>query len=65
MEKIKDNHEKDNDRFSQFKAAYDKFKTSMEFEQAQLADYLSIPSFEHKYIGYSDIEVQKLRREIE
>ena len=32
------------------------------FEQAQLADYLSIPSFEHKYIGYSDIEVQKIKR---
>ena len=32
------------------------------FEQAQLADYLSIPSFEHKYVGYSDIEVQKIKR---
>ena len=32
------------------------------FEQAQLADYLSVPSFEHENIGYSDIEVQKIKR---
>ena len=32
------------------------------FEQAQLADYLAVPLFENKFIGYSDIEVQKIKR---
>ena len=32
------------------------------FKQAQLTDYLAVPSFEHKYVGYSDIEVQKIKR---
>jgi len=32
------------------------------FKQAQLADYLGVPLFDNKYIGYSDIEIQKLKR---
>jgi hypothetical protein len=32
------------------------------FQQAQLADYLGVPLFDNKYIGYSDIEIQKLKR---
>ena len=32
------------------------------FEQAQLADFYSIPSFERQHYGYSDIEIQKLKR---
>jgi organic radical activating enzyme len=32
------------------------------FKQAQLADFLSVPLFENKYIGYSDIEIQKIKR---
>ena len=32
------------------------------FEQAQLADFLAVPLFENKYIGYSDIEIQKIKR---
>jgi MoaA/NifB/PqqE/SkfB family radical SAM enzyme len=32
------------------------------FEQAQLVDYLGVPLFEHEYIGYSDVEIQKLKR---
>ena len=35
---------------------------SVIFEQAQYADYLGIPLFENKFIGYSDIEVQKIKR---
>ena len=54
MEKIKETHEKDNDAFRQFKEAYNKFKTSMEFEQAQLGD---IVENEKK-------EIVKLRRNI-
>ena len=30
--------------------------------QAQLMDYLGTPLFDHKYIGYSDIEIQKVKR---
>jgi hypothetical protein len=32
------------------------------FKQAQLADFLAVPLFENKYIGYSDIEIQKIKR---
>jgi hypothetical protein len=32
------------------------------FQQAQLMDYLAVPLFENKYIGYSDIEIQKVKR---
>jgi hypothetical protein len=32
------------------------------FKQAQLVDFLSIPIFEHMHIGYSDIEIQKIKR---
>jgi hypothetical protein len=32
------------------------------FKQAQLTDYLGVPLFDNKYIGYSDIEIQKLKR---
>jgi hypothetical protein len=32
------------------------------FQQAQRADFLSVPLFENKYIGYSDIEIQKIKR---
>jgi len=32
------------------------------FYQAQLADFLAVPLFENKYIGYSDIEIQKIKR---
>ena len=32
------------------------------FEDAQLADFLSVPLFDHKYVGYSDIEIQKIKR---
>ena len=32
------------------------------FKQAQLMDFLGVPLFESKHIGYSDIEVQKVKR---
>ncbi len=32
------------------------------FKQAQDVDYLALPIFEHMYVGYSDIEVQKIKR---
>lgn len=32
------------------------------FEQAQYADFLSTIEFNHKHIGYSDIEIQKIKR---
>ena len=32
------------------------------YEQAQLADFYSIPSFEKQFYGYSDIEIQKIKR---
>ena len=32
------------------------------YQQAQLADFLAVPLFENKYIGYSDIEIQKIKR---
>ena len=32
------------------------------FRDAQLADFLSVPLFDHKYVGYSDIEIQKIKR---
>ena len=32
------------------------------FKQAQLADFLGVPLFENRFIGYSDIEVQKITR---
>ena len=31
-------------------------------EQAQYADYLALPLFQKKYVGYSDIEIQKISR---
>ena len=31
-------------------------------QQAQYADYLGVPLFDNKHIGYSDIEIQKLKR---
>tara|TARA_R100000657_G_C4678864_1_gene126087 strand:- start:1550 stop:2491 length:942 start_codon:yes stop_codon:yes gene_type:complete len=38
-------------------------KWSMEIlQQAQYADYLGVPLFDTKHIGYSDIEIQKLKR---
>lgn len=27
-----------------------------------MADFLAVPLFENKYIGYSDIEIQKIKR---
>ena len=30
--------------------------------QCQQMDYLGVPLFDHKYIGYSDVEIQKLKR---
>jgi organic radical activating enzyme len=32
------------------------------YKQAQLSDFLAVPLFENKYIGYSDIEIQKIKR---
>lgn len=32
------------------------------FKQAQLIDYLGVPHFENVYIGYTDIEIQKIKR---
>lgn len=32
------------------------------YDDAQLADFLSVPLFDHKYVGYSDIEIQKIKR---
>jgi len=32
------------------------------FRTAQYADYLGIPKFDHKHVGYSDIEIQKIKR---
>ena len=34
----------------------------MIYEQAQQADFLGVPLFDHKYVGYSDIEIQKIKR---
>jgi len=31
-------------------------------QQAQLVDYYALPVFEHMYTGYSDIEIQKIKR---
>ena len=31
-------------------------------EHAKLALYYGVPKFDHKYIGYSDVEIQKLKR---
>ena len=31
-------------------------------KQAQLMDFYGVPLFDHKYIGYSDIEIQKGKR---
>ena len=31
-------------------------------EQAQLTDFYSVPKFEKNYFGYSDIEIQKIKR---
>ena len=31
-------------------------------KQAQVADFLGVPKFDHKYIGYSDIEIHKIKR---
>jgi hypothetical protein len=32
------------------------------FKQAQLTDFLGVPLFENIFIGYSDIEIQKIKR---
>ena len=32
------------------------------YKQAQLTEYMATPNFETRLIGYSDIEVQKVRR---
>jgi len=32
------------------------------FKQAQLVDFLGVPLFEKDYIGYSDVEIQKIKR---
>jgi hypothetical protein len=32
------------------------------FQQAQLADFLGVPLFENRFVGYSDIEIQKIKR---
>jgi hypothetical protein len=32
------------------------------FKQAQLTDYLGVPKFDHNHIGYSDVEIQKIKR---
>ena len=32
------------------------------FEQAQLADFYGVPAFDKQHYGYSDIEIQKLKR---
>jgi alpha/beta superfamily hydrolase len=32
------------------------------FKQAQYMDYLSVPLFDYRNIGFSDIETQKLKR---
>lgn len=32
------------------------------YNQAQLTDFLAVPLFDNKYIGYSDIEIQKVKR---
>jgi len=32
------------------------------FKQAQRTDFLAVPLFENNYIGYSDIEIQKIKR---
>jgi len=39
----------------------DKFSQNI-YRQTQLAEFMATPNFETKLIGYSDIEVQKLRR---
>ena len=40
----------------------DQFWAENIYRQAQLADFLAVPLFENKYIGYSDIEIQKIKR---
>jgi organic radical activating enzyme len=32
------------------------------FKQAQLVDFLGVPLFQNDYIGYSDVEIQKIKR---
>ena len=32
------------------------------YQQAKQADFLGVPVFDHNYIGYSDIEIQKIKR---
>ena len=32
------------------------------YQDAQLVDFLGVPLFEKEYIGYSDVEIQKLKR---
>jgi hypothetical protein len=32
------------------------------FKDAQLIDFLGVPLFEKEYIGYSDVEIQKIKR---
>ena len=31
-------------------------------EQSQLMDFMGVPLFDHRYVGYSDIEIQKVKR---
>ena len=33
------------------------------YEQAQLADFYSIPLFDKQFHGYSDIEIQKIQKD--
>ena len=35
---------------------------SKEILQQQLLDFYALPVFEHMYTGYSDIEIQKVKR---
>jgi hypothetical protein len=48
--------------FHQTVQILDPFWAEYVYKQAQLADFLAVPLFENKYIGYSDIEIQKIKR---
>lgn len=48
--------------FHQTVQILDQFWAENIFRQGQLADFLAVPLFENKYIGYSDIEIQKIKR---
>ena len=32
------------------------------YQQARQIDFLGVPMFDHAYVGYSDIEIQKVKR---